>query len=89
MRIFGRMISKRRENKMKCVICKTGETKKGFANVSLERDNRIIIIKNVPAEICSNCGEYYLDEEVTESVLNKTETLVKNNAELEVIQFAT
>ena len=73
---------------MNCVICKVGDTKKGFTNVTLEREGRIIIIKHVPAEICANCGEYYLSEEVTESVLKKAEIVVKNNAELEIIQYA-
>ena len=73
---------------MKCVICKVGETEQGFTNVTLERDSRIIIIKQVPAEICTNCGEYYLSEKVTESLLKRAELVVKNNAELEVIQFA-
>lgn len=73
---------------MKCEICKVGETYSGFANVTLERGKSIIIIKQVPAEICSNCGEYYLNEVTTDSVLKKAEAVMQNKVELEVIQFA-
>ena len=73
---------------MKCVICKVGETHNGFANVTLEREKSIIIIKQVPAEICNNCGEYYLNEEITESLLKKAEVVVQSKVELEVIQYA-
>ena len=65
---------------MKCVICKHGETKPGLVTVTLERDECIIVLKKVPAEICDNCGEYYLSDAVTEQVLDK--------AELEIIRYA-
>ena len=28
-----------------------------------------MLFKEVPAEVCQNCGEYYLDAEMTEQVL--------------------
>ena len=53
---------------MKCIYCKVGNTKPGFVTVTLQRDNTTIIFKEVPAEVCENCGEYYLSEEVTEKL---------------------
>ena len=47
-----------------------------------------MVFKNVPAEVCENCGEYYLSEEVTDSVLKRGEEAARNNAEIEVLQFA-
>lgn len=47
---------------MKCVICKTGETAPGKVTVTLQRDEATVLIKDVPAEVCDNCGEYYLTE---------------------------
>ena len=49
---------------MKCVICKHGETREGFATVTLERNGATIVVKSVPAKVCDNCGEEYLDEEI-------------------------
>lgn len=73
---------------MKCVICKHGETKPGLVTVTLERNECIVILKKVPAEICDNCGEYYLSDAVTEQVLEKAELAINNGAELEIIRYA-
>ncbi|MBE9218779.1 MULTISPECIES: type II toxin-antitoxin system MqsA family antitoxin [Nostocales] len=73
---------------MKCVICKHGETKPGLVTVTLERDECIIVLKKVPAEICDNCGEYYLSDAVTEQVLEKAELAITKGAELEIIRYA-
>jgi len=45
---------------MNCLICKTGTTQQGTTTVTLERDTTVIVIKDVPAQVCDNCGEYYL-----------------------------
>lgn len=50
---------------MKCVICKTGETRPGTASVVLERAGTTVLIRDVPGEICDTCGEVYHDAEIT------------------------
>jgi YgiT-type zinc finger domain-containing protein len=73
---------------MKCVICKSGDTEDGLATVTLNRGQSTIVIKDVPAQICENCGEYYLSDETSEKVLALAEDAIKHNAELEVLRFA-
>ena len=73
---------------MKCVICKSGETSEGLATVTLHRGQTIIIIKDVPAQICENCGEYYLSDEVSGQVMKLAEGSVNHNAEVEILRFA-
>jgi YgiT-type zinc finger domain-containing protein len=73
---------------MKCVICKQGEAHPGEVTVTLQRGESTIILKNVPAEVCENCGEYYLSEEITEQVLSRAEEAVKSGAEVEILRFA-
>ena len=73
---------------MKCVICKQGETKDGTTTVTLERGQTTVIIKDVPAEICENCGEYYLCEGVTEKVQKLAEQAVQHGAIIEVLLYA-
>jgi YgiT-type zinc finger domain-containing protein len=73
---------------MECVICKHGKTQPGLVTVTLERDDCIVILKQVPADVCENCGEYYLSESVTEEVLNKAEDAVNKGAEVEIIRYA-
>ncbi len=71
---------------MKCTLCKNGETDSGKVTVTLNRDNSIIVVKEVPAEICNNCGDYFLSSEVTKSVLSIAEDAVKKGIEVEVLK---
>jgi YgiT-type zinc finger domain-containing protein len=70
-----------------CPICKTGELGPGHVTVTLEREGSIVLLKNVPAQVCNNCASYFLDEKTTREVLKKAEASVQNGAELEVVQM--
>ena len=72
---------------MKCVICKHGETKKGTATVTLEKNNSTIVFKEVPAHICDNCGEKYIDEITTKELLKKVRDIVKNGVEVDIRKY--
>lgn len=72
---------------MECVICKNGTTHEGKVTVTLERNGSIIAIKEVPAQVCQNCGEYYLDAEMTKEVLKRAEQAIEKGVEIEVIKM--
>ena len=46
---------------MKCLICEYGETEPGTTTVTLTRGETTIVIREVPAQIRSICGEEYVD----------------------------
>jgi len=73
---------------MDCVICKTGELKQGEATVTLQRGETTVIIKGVPAQVCDNCGEYYLDEDMSARVLELAEVAVHKGVEVEILRWA-
>ncbi len=73
---------------MKCVICKHGSTSPGRTSVTLERGESVITYKNVPAEICDNCGEAYVDSQVSESLLKAAEQSVRDGVEFDVRRYA-
>lgn len=73
---------------MKCIICRNGETHSGHVTVNLQRGETSIIIKNVPADVCDNCGEYYLNENTTDRILTQAEDAVRKGAEVEILRFA-
>ncbi|MCK4764098.1 MAG: type II toxin-antitoxin system MqsA family antitoxin [Candidatus Aminicenantes bacterium] len=72
---------------MECVICKSGSAHPGVTDVVLQRGDTTIIFKNVPADVCKNCGEYYLDETVTEEILKRAEEAVIKGAEVEILKY--
>ncbi len=72
---------------MKCMICKHGETKKGTTTVTLEKDDSTIVFKEVPAHICDNCGEKYIDSSVTKELLKKARKIVESGVEVDIRKY--
>ncbi len=66
---------------MKCVICKTGEIYLRRAMVTLQRCGTTVVIKEVPADICDYCGEYFLSEEMSARVLAIADEAVHKGTE--------
>ena len=69
-------------------MCKHGQTAPGLVTVILQRGNTTVVLKDVPADVCDNCGEYYLSEDMTSTVMSFAEEAVAKNAEVEIIRFA-
>jgi len=72
---------------MKCVICKHGETRRGKATVTLERDGATLVFKGVPAEVCANCGEEYVGEEITARLLKGADEAVRAGVKVDVREY--
>jgi len=72
---------------MKCMICKHGETKPGTTTVTLEKGSSTIVFKEVPAQICDNCGEKYIDETTTKELLYKAREIIKNGVEVDIRRY--
>jgi YgiT-type zinc finger domain-containing protein len=72
---------------MECVICKTGTTNPGKTTYSIVKNERIIIIKDVDADICTNCGEAYFNVETSKYLSQKVHEAISNQTENEVIRF--
>jgi YgiT-type zinc finger domain-containing protein len=73
---------------MTCVLCKNGTTRRGTVTVTLERGKTVVIVRDVPADVCENCGEYYLDSPVAQEVYQRAEAAVARNAEVEILHYA-
>jgi len=72
---------------MKCVICKKGETKAGTATVTLDKNGATLVFKGVPARVCANCGEEYIDEEITASLLRSAAEAARSGVQVEIRQY--
>ena len=59
---------------MRCVICKQGEIRPGTTTVMLERNGMTLVVKSVPARVCENCGEEYVDEDITARLCARRKT---------------
>jgi YgiT-type zinc finger domain-containing protein len=72
---------------MKCVICKNGDTEEGLTTIILEKNNSTVIFKKVPAMVCDNCGEKYLDGIITKNILKNANNIVNSGVEIDVRNY--
>ncbi|MBK1631675.1 hypothetical protein CKO31_13150 [Thiohalocapsa halophila] len=73
---------------MNCITCKNGRMFPGQVTVSLTRGETLVVIKQVPAQVCDNCGEYTLDADIAQRVYSQADTAAAHNAEVEILRYA-
>lgn len=72
---------------MKCTLCESGTLKEGVTTVVLTRDETVVILKQVPALICGQCGHYHLESPVAREVLEKANDALSKGAEVEILSL--
>jgi YgiT-type zinc finger domain-containing protein len=60
---------------MICLICRQAETVDGVTSVRFERGEMRLVVNNVPAQVCSSCGEAYVEEDVAVWLLRDAEAM--------------
>jgi len=73
---------------MNCLICKQGELRAGSVTVTLERGTTTLVFKQVPAQVCENCGEAYVDEAISAQLLQAAAAAHAAGVQVEVRAFA-
>ncbi len=64
---------------MKCLYC-GGEMERSMSTYTVDRKGYHLFIKEIPAYICTQCGEKYFDEEEVEAIqklIQKVEAGIK------------
>ena len=74
---------------MRCQICKNGETQKDTTTVTFENDTATLVFKSVPAEVCNNCGEVYIDEKTTSHLLELAEKETRDGVQVDIRKYTT
>ena len=72
---------------MRCVVCKFGETRSGTATVTLGREQLAMVVKGVPAQVCDNCGEEYLDADAADRLLQAADEAAQSGIQVDMRQF--
>ena len=73
---------------MKCVVCKKGQTKVGKATVTLDKAGATLVFKGVPARVCTNCGEEYVDGKIVARLLKSAAAAARSGIQVEIRQFS-
>jgi YgiT-type zinc finger domain-containing protein len=69
------------------MICKHGQTGKGSTTVTLEKDGSTIVFKHVPALVCENCGERYIEDDVAKELLAKANEIQKSGVQVDIREY--
>ena len=72
---------------MKCPICRSGETQQGTATVTMEREGLTLVVRGVPARVCDNCGEEYVDEVETERLMTVAQEALRDGVRVDVREY--
>jgi YgiT-type zinc finger domain-containing protein len=72
---------------MTCLICRQGDTQPGKTTVTLERGGMTMIFKDVPAEVCANCREAYVDDKTSAALLAAAEAAAHAGVQVDIREF--
>jgi YgiT-type zinc finger domain-containing protein len=79
--------SKKGEPAMKCFMCK-GSLNDKQTTFMVDIENCIIIVKNVPSQVCSQCGETSYSNDVTKQLEGIINSLRSSITEIAVVNYA-
>lgn len=71
----------------KCTFCK-GILKNSTATFTIDLDNSVVVIRNVPAMRCQQCGEVYYSTEVMEQLYNIANKVKNTLTEVAIITYS-
>ena len=72
---------------MNCLICRESNLIEGLVSVSLERGEFRLLIRDVPAWVCPNCGETVVNEDVAIQVIGQAESLFAQGIREDVCEY--
>ncbi len=53
---------------MQCLVCKNDKFSRGTTSLNIERGTAILVITDIPARVCTNCGEPYIEADAAREV---------------------
>lgn len=81
------MTGRQEKDKVKrCPLC-GGGMEDGVATLPFLTADKIIVVKNVPAEICSDCGEAYMKSQVVGVIEKLLDRLEESQSEVSIVHY--
>jgi YgiT-type zinc finger domain-containing protein len=73
---------------MKCGICKA-ETEKRFISYTEDSAGSVIVVRNVPANVCTECGNVWYTGAVSAHIEEIVDAIIKTaNTEVAVVNYS-
>ena len=69
-----------------CPLC-GGDKKPGSTTYSVDLGDGVVVVRSVPAQICSQCGEEWIDSQTAQALEEIVKTAKKGHRQVEVLAF--
>jgi YgiT-type zinc finger domain-containing protein len=73
-------------NSLRCPVC-NGYKEPGFTTFTADLGENLVVIHNVPATICNQCGEEWVDNKIAQQVETVVEEARAKKHQIEVLSF--
>ncbi len=69
-----------------CPLC-GGHKKQGTTTFTVDVEDTLVVVRNVPATLCSLCGNEWFSDEVAANIEHIVEEARNNHRQMEVTQY--
>ena len=76
-------------DQMICLICRRAQVVPGFTSVKLDHEEINLTVKGVPAGVCPNCGDAYLDEKIATRLLQIVKQSIESGETMEFLEYSS
>ncbi len=70
----------------RCPLC-GGEKKDGMTTYSVDLRFGVVVVRDVPAKVCGQCGEEWIKPDVAKELEKIIDTARQTHSQLEVLSF--
>ena len=71
-----------------CPLC-SGKIEESSTTFTVDLGNGVLIVREVPAQICRQCGEEWFDKKVSHRLDQLAEGMRERGAEVEIVTYQT
>jgi len=69
-----------------CTFCKAS-TEPGVSTFTVDLGNCVVVIRNVPSDVCTQCGEAYYSTEVMQKLYEIVDSLRSTMTEVAIVNY--
>jgi YgiT-type zinc finger domain-containing protein len=70
-----------------CPFC-SGLIESGKTTFTVDLETGVVVVRNIPASVCSQCGEEWIDDKTMQAVEKITLRARQQNTQLEMVSMA-
>ncbi|MBM2816146.1 MAG: hypothetical protein HW421_2908 [Ignavibacteria bacterium] len=74
------------KNKNLCMIC-GGSAKEGHTTLTVDNGERLVVLRNIPAMVCTNCGEEWIANDTAIRVEESISATKSQKSQVEILAF--